>query len=330
MLPQLDVLSSCFPVMLAPMAGVTDRPFRRLARRFGCPVTWTEMVASAELLRGRGRGVFDAPEEDGILAVQLAGRDPEVLADAARLAQDRGAALIDLNMGCPVRKVVGGLGGAALMRDESLAQRLMERVVSAVSVPVSVKMRLGWDDTTRNAPALARLAEAAGVRLITVHGRTRAQQYEGRADWAAIEAVKAAVRVPVIANGDIKTTADAQEALARSGADGVMIGRASLGAPWVAGNIARALAQPDASPAEPTLDERCMIMEEHLEGLLDAHGPHRGLRVSRKHMVWYGAGLPEGAAWSRRYMAADTPDEARRLIRTLASFVSSGPGRCLP
>ncbi|MCF8480143.1 MAG: tRNA dihydrouridine synthase DusB [Rhodospirillum sp.] len=307
-------------VVLAPMAGITDRPFRRLARRFGCHLAWSEMVASRELLRARGRSLSMCDPDDGDgapFAVQLAGCDPEIMAEAARFNADRGVALIDINMGCPVKKVVGGQGGAALMRDEALAGRIMEAVVTAVDIPVTLKTRLGWGEGDLTAPSLVRVAEAAGIRLVTIHGRTRASLYAGRADWAAIRAVRDATSLPLLANGDVRSLEEARGILRETGADGVMIGRAALGAPWVPGRIARGLAaeaEGRAPPAAPPLVERLDAIAEHFEGLMDLHGPDRGVRVSRKHMGWYAENLPGGADFRTSYMAAGDVDAARSVL----------------
>ncbi|MBK1664752.1 tRNA dihydrouridine synthase DusB [Rhodospirillum rubrum] len=328
--------SPAFPVsdpliMLAPMAGVTDSPFRRLAHDYGCPLSWTEMVASRELLRERGRGVDPRlgsgaeAGRAGSFAVQLAGCDPLIMAEAARRVEGAGAELIDINMGCPVRKVVGGLGGSALMRDLPLAARILEAVVGAVDVPVSLKMRLGWDDASRNAVDLARLAERAGISRLTVHGRTRAQMYDGRADWPAIGLVKRAVSLPVIANGDVTSLSEAREILAVTGADGVMIGRAALGAPWLPGAIARAIAAGTPETPPPALAERAAVIAAHLEGLLACHGLERGLKTSRKHMGWYALAMPQGADFRAAYMAAADAGAARRVLSHFTALWQSAP-----
>jgi tRNA-dihydrouridine synthase B len=268
-------------IVLAPMSGVTDLPFRRLAWRFGAGLTVTEMVASGELVRDmresrqRLKGTGARPH-----MVQLAGREARWMAEAARIAEGEGADIIDINMGCPAKKVIGGYSGAALMRDPDLALSLVEATVDAVSVPVTVKMRLGWDDTSLNAPEIARRCEDAGVKMITVHGRTRMQFYEGRADWDAIGAVRDTISLPLVANGDVASAADAEEILRRSGADAVMVGRASQGRPWLAGEIAGACQAPS-----PT--EIADIAEEHYRDMLSFHGVEGGLRHARKHVGWY-------------------------------------------
>jgi tRNA-dihydrouridine synthase B len=275
------------PVLLAPMSGITDLPFRRLVAGFGAGLVVSEMIASGELVgrrrssRARARIAAGVPS-----AVQLAGRDPEAMAEAARIAEGEGAPMIDINMGCPAKKVVGGLSGSALMRDLPLALRLIEAVVRAVRVPVTLKARLGWDGDCLNAPELARLAEAAGVRMITIHGRTRAQFYTGRADWRAIREVRAAVRVPVIANGDICGPADARVALAQSGADGVMVGRGAQGRPWLLAEIAAAL-HGGPAPRRPNGAALVELVAGHYEAMLGFYGRDLGLRVARKHLGWY-------------------------------------------
>src|SRR5262249_1053173 len=231
------------PVILAPMSGVTDLPFRRLVKRFGAGLVVSEMIASEAMIRENRRSLLMAkntPDEQP-MAVQLAGCEPEVMAEAAKLNEDRGAALIDINMGCPVKKVVNGEAGSALMREIDKARRIIEATVKAVKLPVTLKMRTGWDDANRNAPELARIAEDAGITMISVHGRTRCQLYNGRADWRFIAKVKAAVKIPVVANGDIVSFDDVRDCLEQSGADGVMIGRGSYGRPWFLRQVARYL-----------------------------------------------------------------------------------------
>ena len=279
------------PVVLAPMSGITDLPFRRVVAGFGAGLVVSEMIASGEMVTARpsrraasrARAEVDA----GVpTAVQIAGREAGAMAEAARIAEGQGAPLIDINMGCPAKKVVGGASGSALMREPDLALRLIEAVVGAVRVPVTLKMRLGWDDDCLNAPEIAARAEEAGVRMITIHGRTRAQFYTGRADWDAIGAVTRRVRVPVLANGDIDGPRSAAQALSRSGAAGVMIGRAAQGCPWVVAEIAAALYGTPA-PAVPEGDALADLVAAHYESILDFYGPELGVRVARKHLGWY-------------------------------------------
>lgn len=306
-------------VALAPMSGVTDRPFRRLAYRFGADLVFSEMIAGAESLRGRdkSRHRLERGDDEGPFLVQLAGCRAEVMAEAARYCADRGADAIDINMGCPVKKVIGGMAGSALMRTPDEAARLVEAVVGAVDLPVSVKMRTGWDRENRNAPELARLVERAGAAWITVHGRTREQKYSGRADWDFIARVKQAVAVPVLANGDVTTLAEAREILARSGADGLLIGRGSYGRPWRVGGIARGL-QAGRAPREPDGDTRLAAIEEQLEGSLALYGGHRGLRHFRKHLGWYLERMGAPAALRREALTADRPETARACLRAAA------------
>ena len=280
--------------MLAPMSGVSDLAMRRIARRFGAALVFSEMVAAETFLEGDAEAATRA-EGEGVSphAVQLVGREPDALAETARRVEGAGAPIIDVNMGCPARRVSGALAGAALMRDLDHAERIVAAVVQAVSVPVTVKMRLGWDETSLNAPDLARRAERAGARMVTVHGRTRAQFYDGRADWRAARAVVDAVAIPVVVNGDCATVEDARAMIAQSGANGVMIGRAALGAPWVVGAVSRALA--DGGPLRlPPVEDRREAAIEHLDWLLCKLGARAGLRHARKHLAAYAeaAGAP--------------------------------------
>jgi tRNA-dihydrouridine synthase B len=315
--------------LLAPMAGITDLPFRRLVARFGVGLTTSEMVASAELVAANRTARAKAElggAGPGPSAIQLAGRDPAALAEAARAAVDLGADLVDLNMGCPAKKVTTGWCGAALMREPDHALRLVEAVVAAVDVPVTVKMRLGWGAEDRTAPALAARLEAAGAAMIAVHGRTRAQFYDGRADWGAIRAVVEAVRVPVVANGDVTDAATAREALAQSGAAAVMVGRGAQGAPWVPAAIAAALEGRPA--AEPTPAERAALLIEHREAVLDFYGRDLGARIARKHVGWALARMPGGRALRDAVVRIEDADAAgAALARGLAAIVDAAAER---
>ncbi len=275
-------------VFLAPMSGVTDEPLRMRALLHGAGLVVSEMVASGELVKDRGQSALRIRRPNvPVHMVQLAGREASAMAEAARIAEGEGADIIDINMGCPAKKVTGGYCGSALMRVPDHALSLIEAVIAAVRVPVTVKMRLGWDDTCLNAPEIAARAEQAGVAKITIHGRTREQFYKGSADWSAVRRVRDAIRIPLVINGDIKSADDARHAQALSGADAVMVGRAHYGAPWAAGTIARAAGAPAAQPAPKSDTEVCAYVSAHYEDMLILYGREQGVRHSRKHLGWY-------------------------------------------
>ncbi|MFE1602070.1 tRNA dihydrouridine synthase DusB [Methylobacterium sp. ID0610] len=317
--------------LLAPLSGVTDLHLRRIARRLGATAVVSEMVAAEDLARGTEEARLRA-EGEGVLPhiVQLAGCDPRWMAEGARLAEANGADVIDVNMGCPAKKVTGGEAGSALMRDLDHAARLLAAVRGAVSVPVTVKMRLGWDHAALNAPELARRAEDLGLSAVTVHGRTRQQFYTGRADWAAIRAVVEAVAIPVVANGDVDGLETARACLAASGAAAVMIGRAAVGRPWLVGAVAAGLQGREA----PVLSgaERADLAAEHYEGLLALYGVAMGVRHARKHLAAYAdhaGGLP--APERARLVTTTDPAEARQLLhRAFAGSTASAAGRAAP
>ena len=315
----LDSLSIDPPVLLAPLAGITDLPFRRMVARFGAGLVVSEMIASEDMVNAKpqARAKAELGFGEAATSVQLAGRDARLLAEAARYAEGQGARIIDINMGCPAKRVTatGGNGacGSALMREPDLAIRLIEAVVGAVTVPVTLKTRLGWDSDCLNAPDLAARAEASGVRMVTIHGRTRNPFYKGRADWAAIRAVKEAVTIPVIANGDIIDAATARQALQLSGADGVMVGRGAQGAPWRLAQIAHALFGTPA-PRVPTGADLADLIIDHYDAQLSFYGRELGLKTARKHLSWY---LEEAGALTHRaaILTSDDPGQVMRLIR---------------
>jgi tRNA-dihydrouridine synthase B len=307
----IDAVATRNRIFLAPMSGVTDLPFRQIAARCGAGMVVTEMVASRELVANREESWVRLKKADfRPHVVQLAGREPHWMAEAAIIAEAEGADIIDINMGCPAKKVTGGYSGSALMREPERALAIVEATVKAVSVPVTLKMRLGWDENSLNAAMLARTAVDAGIRMITVHGRTRCQFYEGTADWDAIARVREAVEVPFVANGDISCRADAEACLTVTGADAVMVGRATQGRPWLCGEIAG-----DAGvPASRT--EKVAIAREHYSMMLDHYGERAGVRHARKHLGWYLDSLAPDVpgALRREIMTGQSPEDVARLF----------------
>lgn len=313
------------PVFLAPMSGVSDLPFRRIVQRYGAGLVFSEMIASGEALRAadknqkssiaesrKMRQRYDR-DDSTPLAVQLAGCDPEIMAKAAQLNETHGADLIDINFGCPVKKVVKKLAGSALMQNESLATEIMDACVRAVDVPVSVKMRLGWDWRNCNAPSLAEKAQKVGVAMVTVHGRTREQRYKGSADWKAVRAVKEAVDIPVIINGDICSPEDALRALEESKADGVMVGRATQGRPWLLRQIIDTLKNGEPSE-EPSTKEKCAVILEHYEAMIEYYGERNGVKIARKHIGWYSAEHEGSAAFRDKINRMKDPEAIKEKL----------------
>jgi tRNA-dihydrouridine synthase B len=308
------------PVILAPMTGVTDLPFRKAVKRYGAGLTVSEMIASQAMIRetrqSLQKAMWDPVEEP--VSMQLAGCAPREMAEAAKLNEQRGAAIIDINMGCPVKKVVNGEAGSALMRDLKLAGAIIDATVKAVRVPVTLKMRMGWCHDSLNAPELARIAEDLGVKMITVHGRTRNQMYKGTADWGFVRRVKQSTSLPVIVNGDICSREDAQVALDQSGADGVMIGRGAYGKPWLLGQVMSDLGSGGHKP-DPSIDEQLALILEQYDAMQSLYGTGTGVNLARKHIGWYTKGLAGSAEFRNAVNRVDDPTEVVRMLREFYS-----------
>ena len=303
------------PVFLAPMSGITDLPFRRLVKSYGAGLVFSEMIASREMLKQTSRSLKmnENYAEEFPMAVQLAGCEPDIMAEAARMNVERGAAIIDINFGCPVKKVVKKMAGSALMKDEDLATEIMAATVKAVDVPVTVKMRLGWDNQNLNAASLAKKAQDVGIQMITVHGRTREQRYTGCANWSAISHIKQAVDIPVIVNGDIITPHRAVKALDQSGADGVMIGRGCQGKPWLLKQVMDYF-KTGTIGKEPNHIEKLNLILQHYDTILEYYGERKGIAIARKHLSWYCINLQGAAALRKEINNMHSPDEVREAL----------------
>ena len=312
----IGALEIANPIILAPMSGVTDMPFRRLVKRAGAGLVVSEMIASRAMIHAARKTMKMATHcaDEYPMSVQLAGCEPDVIAEAARINEDRGAAIIDINMGCPVKKVTNGDAGSALMREVGLATKLLEATVKAVKIPVTLKMRTGWDDDTRNAPQLARIAEDCGIQAVAIHGRTRCQFYKGKADWPFIAEVKDAVNIPVFGNGDVVSVDDAEKLLKVSGADGILVGRGSYGRPWFLNQISHYLKTGERL-AEPTIQRQMEIVLDHYDAIVSHYGATPGVKIARKHLGWYSKGLPNSAEFRQEVFQLETPDAVKARIR---------------
>lgn len=316
---KIDNIELSSPVILAPMSGVTDLPYRKLVKKFGAGLVVSEMIASRAMIvrshQSMKKCAIDQDNNDATKAcVQLAGCEPDVIAESAKMNEDMGAKIIDLNFGCPAKKVVGGFSGSALMRDEKLAAQIIQETVRAVKIPVTLKMRMGWDDDTKNAPTLAKIAEDAGIKMITVHGRTRCQFYKGRADWAFISQVKKVVKIPVIANGDIVCIDTAIRALQMSEADGIMVGRGAYGKPWLISQIAHFLKNGEKLP-DPSLEIQLNVVLDHYDEIIEHYGKDIGIKIARKHLGWYSSGLPNSGEFRATINQLSDVDNVKNKVK---------------
>ena len=316
---KIDNIELSSPVILAPMSGVTDLPYRKLVKKFGAGLVVSEMIASRAMIvrshQSMKKCAIDQDNNDATKScVQLAGCEPDVIAESAKMNEDMGAKIIDLNFGCPAKKVVGGFSGSALMRDEKLAAQIIQETVRAVKIPVTLKMRMGWDDDTKNAPTLAKIAEDAGIKMITVHGRTRCQFYKGRADWAFISQVKKVVKIPVIANGDIVCIDTAIRALQMSEADGIMVGRGAYGKPWLISQIAHFLKNGEKLP-DPSLEIQLNVVLDHYDEIIEHYGKDIGIKIARKHLGWYSSGLPNSGEFRATINQLSDVDNVKNKVK---------------